>query len=187
MDWIKKVWNDPVWSKVIAGVILAVGAAVYSVVKGWLSDTETISDVLQVVFTYKVNIWLALAAIILFLIISVARSNKKDEDIPVPPFVKDFTENFYINHVWTWRWQWSTTEHFYYIEDLGIRCSNCKNGKMTEGQEGYMCAKCGGVVPYENLGIDPEVVLKQILADARDRYSYCAEYIGEIKSGYIKA
>lgn len=186
MGWLKKIWNDPVWSKVIAGVILAVGAAAYSVIKGWISDAETIPEVLQSVFAYKINIWVALVILILTLIISGVRRNMEVDKIPEPPFVKGFTENLYMHRVWTWRWQWSKTWKFYYIDDLSIRCSNCKNGKMTEGEEGYMCARCGNIIPYEQLGTDPEVVLKQILADARERYSYYAEYIGEIISGFIK-
>lgn len=68
-DCLVSIWHDPVYSKVIAGIILAVMGLLYSIVRGLINDSETIVIVLKTVFGYKVNIWIVVAIIWIALII----------------------------------------------------------------------------------------------------------------------
>ncbi len=187
-DRFKNIWCDPVWSKVIAGIILAVLAALFSLFKGWISDTETIPDAFTEVFTYKVNIWIAIAAFFLFLIVLGIIRKKREacKKPPIPPFVNEFTRWRYQNQFWKWRWEWSPTYKFYYVTDLFIECPNCHEGVLDLEFMNYRCPKCNASYEFAWINGNPEGVKKQIIEDARTRYGFCKEYIGEIKTGYVK-
>lgn len=187
MQLIKKIWHDPVWSKVISGILLFVLGALFSLIKGWVSNTETIPEAFISVFTYEINIWFAVAITLIIMILSgvAKRIHNNRERIPQPPFVNDFTRWRYQNQIWTWRWKWSPTYKFYYITDLNIECPNCHEGLLTLEYNVYRCAKCNAEIPYVLLNTTNETVAKQILEDARKKYDYCAEYIGKLPVGAL--
>ena len=170
----------------ISGIILFAIGALYSLIKGWLSDSETIPEAFLSVFTYKINIWIAIAVAILFMISTGVLNRIRNKKTPVPPFVKDFTWGVYQGQKWTWRWQWSRTNHFYYITDLSIVCPACKQGLLTLGYIDYKCGKCEADIPYNCLNTTNGAVENQILEDARKQYDYCKEYIGKLTPGIIK-
>lgn len=186
----KKVWNDPVGSSVISGVILFVLGGLYSIVKGLLSNTEDIPQVSRAVFSYRVNIWLAIVIVIVMVVVvnllRKRRTNKKRG--PDLPFVNDFTMATFQNVIWTWQWKWSSTYGIYYVTDLSIECPICKKGVLSLDYYGsYRCAKCTANIPYDDINASEETVTKQILVDARNKYSSCKQYIGEMQAGMIKA
>lgn len=179
-QWKKNIWHDPVWSKVISGIILFALGLLVSFIKGCLSETETIHEAFFTVFTYRVNIWLVVAVLLVLMIASaiVNRIRRNSITIPVPPFVNDFTWGVYQGQKWTWRWQWSNSRMSYYIVDLNIVCPVCKQGLLTEDYYGYKCGKCGADVLHSMLNTEEKAVKKQVLEDARERYRSCSEYIG---------
>lgn len=181
-QWLKNTWHDPVWSKVISGIILFALGVLSSLVKGWLSNTETISEAFQSVFTYKINIWIAIAIVLAVMIVVgvVKRYRNESSRIPAPPFVNDFIAGMYQGQRWQWRWQWSKTFKYYYIADLSIVCPACKQGLLTLGIMDYKCGKCGADIPYKWLNTTHDAVEKQVLEDARKQYHYCDEYIGKM-------
>jgi len=188
-DRIQKIWKDPVWSAVIAAAIIAAGGTLLSLVKTWFNDSETYEESFKAVFCYKVNIWVAIAVIMVVLIIvGVIKKIKSNKHrIPVPPFVNEFTRWRYQNQIWTWRWQWSPTCNFYYVTDLNIECPVCREGVLTLEYMNYRCAKCNSEIPYEIMNTTNDTVAKQILEDARKKYDYCAKYIGRLPSGMMKS
>lgn len=187
---IKKIWSDPVWSKVIAGVLLMVITAIGSVIKSIHSKTESFMDVLKTVFGVKVNLWLALAVfLIVWIVVSIVRQKKnKKNSIPKVPFVNEFTEGTYQNIRWNWRWQWSKTFKIFYVTDLNLVCPYCKKGVLTVGYSyvNYVCGNCGADIHSSNLNVNYDAVKTQIINDARKKYNRYDEYIGEINSGYVK-
>lgn len=186
-DRFQKIWKDPVWSKVIAAVIIAAAGAVYSLVKSWLNDSGSLEESFKTVFSYQVNIWLAIAVLMTVLIIAgiIKKIRGRKNQIPVPPFVDDFTRCMYQNQIWKWRWVWSPTYKFYYVTDLNIECPNCHEGVLDLEYMNYRCPKCNASYEFAWINGNPEGVKKQILEDARTRYNYCKEYIGEIKTGSV--
>lgn len=188
-DKLKSIWHDPVWSKVIATAIITILGFVVTVGWNWLGGGKTIQDSLKLVFEYKVNLWLVLAVLILILIVIglIIRNKQNKNQAPITPFLTGFTEGFYQGQRWKWHWQWSPIYKFYYVTDLNIECPVCHKGLLTLEYMNYRCAKCNSEIPYEMLNTTNDTVAKQILEDARKQYDYCAEYIGKLPSGFVKA
>ena len=180
---LKKVWYDPVWSKVIAGVILALGGVLWSFVKGLVNNGESIPEALSDVFGFKVNVWIVIAIILAVLIVVslVKRKNDISNRAPITPFREGFVGGVYQGQKWKWRWQWSETDKVYHLMDLNLVCPQCKEGLLTVGYSNYSCGKCGIHIPFRMMGANYEAVANQILADSRSNYSNCAQYIGEYK------
>ena len=116
---IKKIWRDPVWSKVIAGVLLMVITAIVSVIRSSYSETESFMDVLNTVLGVKINLWLALAVVlIVWIVVSIVKQKKnKKNSIPQVPFVNGFTEGDYQRMKWKWRWKWNKSLNIYDLTD----------------------------------------------------------------------
>ena len=192
-NWLKRIWNDSVWSSVIASAIIAFAGFLFSLLKSLFLKDVQLGETLKEVFCFKANVWVVLLIVMSVVITisviksTVIRKKEKAKEIPVPPFVNGFVEEFYQNLRWKWRWQWSKSNGFYYLTDLNLVCPNCKDGLLTVGYMNYRCGKCGADIPYGFMNADHDAVKNQILADARKRYSYCEEYIGEINSVYVKA
>ena len=184
-QWLKDIWHDPVLSKVISGIILFALGALCSLVKGWLSNTETIPEAFLSVFTYKLNIWMAIAFVFAVMIVFgiFERYRNESSRIPVPLFVNDFTAGMYQGQRWQWRWQWSEKYKYYYVADLAIICPACHKGLLSVVYMNYKCGKCGADIPYQMLRTDSSAAEKQILDDARNQYNYCSEFIGKRPSG----
>jgi len=187
-QWLKDIWHDPVWSKVIATAIITASGFVGSLLWSWLSKGKSLEETLNLVFGLQINIWLALAIVMFALIVRgvIQRRKHKQDRIPLPPFVKDFTKGLYQGQRWEWRWQWSKTYKFYYIADLSIVCPVCHDGLLTITYMDYKCGKCGADIPYNMLNANAEAVEKQILEDARRQYNYCAEYIGQMPQSIVR-
>lgn len=179
-DTIKRIWNDPVWSKVIATVILAVFGALCSLVKAWLDEAVTISEAFKTIFSFKFNVWITgVIFFVVFVAKDLIKQNKeKQKAIPISPFVNGFVKGIYQNQTWKWRWQWSPNDKFYYVDDLNIECPRCHQGVLDLECMDYRCAKCNAYFPFESIKGNSEGVEKQILEDARQKYSNCQELIG---------
>jgi hypothetical protein len=63
----KKIWKDPVWSKVIAGIILAIGSLLVVWIKS-LIDKTSFQTALKGLFEAKIKIVFVLAIFILYFI-----------------------------------------------------------------------------------------------------------------------
>lgn len=138
---IKNIWKDPVLSKVIAAAIIAAAGVLYSLVKSWLNENVSLEEAFKTVFSFQVNLWLAIAVVIMVLIIVgvIKKIKANKQRVSVPPFVNDFTRGMYQNQVWKWRWVWSPTHKFYYVNDLNIECPNCHDGVLDLEYMNYRC------------------------------------------------
>lgn len=126
-DLFKRIWNDPVGSKVIASVIIFLLGLLCSFLKSLISDDITFSDVIRQILGFKVELWLVVVCLMVLWIVSgiISKISDSKKRIPVPPFVNGFVKGLYQNQIWRWRWQWSPTNRFYYVTDLSIECPNC--------------------------------------------------------------
>ena len=186
-DKLKSIWQDPVWSNVIASAIISIIFFVATVSWNWLGGGKTIQESLKIVLGYRVSLWIVLAVLIVVLIARglIIRHNQNKQRIPEPPFVNDFTRWRYQDQIWKWRWEWSSTYKFYYVTDLNIECPVCHEGLLTLEYNIYRCANCNCEIPYNMLNTTNNTVAKQILEDARKKYDYCAEYIGKLPTGIM--
>lgn len=104
----KKLWHDPVWSKVIAGVILAVGATVATYFLNWWSVigefvSQCITFALASTSTPNwflfVLVLLALPVVILF---GVRVWEKIFPSQSSPPSWRTYTTDFFFGLRWRW-------------------------------------------------------------------------------------
>ena len=176
-NFFRNAWEDPVWSKVIAAVIIALGGMLVTAIKSIcfnVSFGTAILDVLQ----FKLSLWIILVA--LFAVALGVAIYKKHSKRSKPSFVSEFTSGVYQNQQWHWTWEWSNEDKFYYVMDLNMMCPKCKNGVLYLSFDGYQCGKCGTEYDYNVLRVDSEGVRKQIVMDARKAYPQYKNLIGEL-------
>lgn len=124
---MKKVWKDPVWSSVIAGIILAVIVAVGQHFFG-LWEYVSIGGVwLWSVITTDIPIplWLVIIGIpILVLLIPVITRLIPDKE---PSFTK-YTHDHILEIDWSWKWiPPNKFRAEYKFDELKPRCPSCKS------------------------------------------------------------
>ena len=74
---IKKIWNDPVWSKVISAVIIAIGSITIAIISSKINDKSFQKTLIQ--FTsVKLPLWLLLIFLSIFLIFFKIKRRKKE-------------------------------------------------------------------------------------------------------------
>lgn len=175
-SFLKYAWKDPVWSKVIATVIVAFGSVLITAIKSLISNVPFRTAFLNLL-NYKISFWIVLLA--LFVIILSIALCKKYLKSPTPSFVEEFTSGNYQNQQWQWMWRWSDSDMFYYVDELNVMCPNCKTGILNLGYSHYRCGNCGMELEYGMLGIDSEGVRRQILLDVRNAYPQYKNLVGE--------
>lgn len=124
---------------------------------------------------------------VLIIVGAIKKIRADKQRIPRLPFVNDFTCGVYQGQKWKWRWEWSSAYKFYHVIDLNIVCPNCHDGILDLEYMIYRCPKCNTSFEFAWINGNPEGVKRQILEDARTRYSYCKEYIGEIKTSFVRS
>ena len=122
MNWLKKIWHDPVWSKVIAVGVIAVIAAGITTAKGaWQSVwAEIIGAFLWLGETSAIYNWLWLLWAIVTLIVMgmIAIAFVQNRTMETVSF-KEYNEEVFFDV--QWRWQYADTM----IVNLTSFCSNC--------------------------------------------------------------
>jgi hypothetical protein len=133
---LKKVWSDPVWSKVISAVILAVGGFIITVIYSATTKLP-LEQSIKYLWQYKIELGTTIVGIILILLVlaiiqkiaekSPTKSEKmaskfhqkyKKFDEPTLPITYRF--NAYI----------STLTNFPFISELRVYCTN-HNGRES--------------------------------------------------------
>ncbi len=75
---IKKVWTDPVWSTVIAAVILSLGTIIWAPVRDWIWNT----GIMCLLFIQTNYSRIIIAVLIVIVIIQFVRNKKAKKSIP---------------------------------------------------------------------------------------------------------
>ena len=68
MGIIKKIWNDPVWSKVISVAIVAIITSIYAVIRSYI-DNLSIGQIVKSLFMTHVQLWIIVLIIFIGLIL----------------------------------------------------------------------------------------------------------------------
>ena len=135
---MKKVWKDPVWSSVIAGIVLAVLLAAGQHFLGlWLyfiKGAEWVWSVITV--DVSVPLWLLITGIpILVLFIPVTTRVIPDKE---PKFTK-YTHDHILGI--DWNWKWIPPNKFradYKLDELTPRCPSCKSTLNINDYDGRL-------------------------------------------------
>ncbi len=164
---IKKIWNDPVWSKIIAGVIIAVITFIWVYMKGlWFAINEfTLLFCMVLIKNISVPFWLlilistlCISATFIILITIYGIYNKKN----TVRNRKDYTTDTFFGLKWFWMYNYLDD-----ITDLYSCCPKCLYQVNTD-YDHYndivyaKCDRCGNVIniPLErNQNVKDRVVL----------------------------
>lgn len=149
----KKLWHDPVWSKVIAGVILAAGALISTYFLDWWPPiVEFITRSYQLLFTsasvpnWAMLILGILSLPVLLLLVSLAWLTvfpKKSSPISW----RDYTTDIYFGLRWRWKYldngriynthtfcphcdfqiYAENTSSYSVIDRIGFKCDSCES------------------------------------------------------------
>ncbi|RAU16432.1 hypothetical protein DN062_18240 [Nitrincola tibetensis] len=131
---MRNVWKDPVWSSVIAGLILAIGQLFFglwgyvSVGAGWLWSTITAN--------VPIPLWLIITGIpILILLIPVITRLIPDKE---PNFTK-YTRDHILGIDWSWKWiPPNKVRTEYKFDELTPRCPTCKSALNIDDYDGRL-------------------------------------------------
>lgn len=144
---IKKIWNDPVWSKVISAVIIAIGTIVITTIFAKVNNTS-FTEAWNRFWTFKIELWcLALVGIIifLFLILIKRKSNKERKFL-------NYTQGIWSNTKWQWAWKYDPKTKKYHMFNLYTLCPKCQKGVFTAQSiysREYNCVQCGFTMPTQ--------------------------------------
>lgn len=133
MNFLLKIWKDPVWSKVIATGLLLILGGLYA----WINQINLIPLIMSLLI-YEVVIpnWLLLIAVpILISIIPLYKLLIKDSE---PKFTKYKMDNI-LGIDWSWEWSKPNYQNNNYtIRALYSRCPNCKSSLQIENNSGQL-------------------------------------------------
>lgn len=129
MELLKKIWKDPVWSKVISAAILATFAVIWTIIdlESLIIILRAIWNVIIAFFSIQLPLWIFIVFLVLVtLSILVFRkwTNKKK------PFL-GYTEDVFDDLKCTWSYDIRGN-----ITDLKVFCPNC-NTIMQGIKEAY--------------------------------------------------
>jgi hypothetical protein len=167
---VKRIWSDPVWSKVIASVIVALIGAVVSYLAGWWPIIMSVLDATcrYLVATTMIRNWmfliLLLCAGLFVLTLSgaawIVLTGKKSKEE-----YKIYKTDRILDLVWRWRYD-SSGE----IISLGAFCPKCDMQlapqSVPDGQGNakivYLCDDCGDAAKvFPGILIEVESLVKR--------------------------
>jgi hypothetical protein len=131
-----KIWHDPVGSKVIAGIILAILGLVTYIKWEWVKGI--LGQSLQVWFVCL------LLAIILLIYFAIKQYRK------APPYVTEYKTDVFKEWRWTWDYEIDKKTKQYIPTNLQSFCP-VDNYKLTKQKDGSFakCPGCGVIYPKE--------------------------------------
>lgn len=149
---MKDIWKDPVWSKVIAAAILAIGAGILATLRGWwpvigeaivqawhwLGESSSYPNWLLIL------LWLALGAV-LFLAGIIVVANLKSDSGAQPQHWKSYTTDEFFGLQWVWRLDSSGDIFGIFALCLDCKCQVYERdiGDYGQTKYGYYCDVCG--------------------------------------------
>jgi len=77
----KRIWTDPVWSKVISAILIAIGTAIFISIKSYYQDksfNEVLNEILDLQFDLKTILLIVILLVVIYLLISAFRFKYSD-------------------------------------------------------------------------------------------------------------
>jgi hypothetical protein len=146
----KKIWIDPVWSKVIASAILVTAGIILAYLKGWWQlFSHFVQRFISFLFTTTpIPIWLlGVFSLSLFLVLIVAGSMIRRILFPSQdtPSFRSYVEDSFFNIKWRWRYDSSggVFDLFSFCPhcDYQVHAENISNLRIVK-HIGYYCDDC---------------------------------------------
>ena len=143
---LKKVWSDPVWSKVISGGILFAIGAIYSSVHWW-GQVHTALTAAWLFAIADVPVprwffWILVLCVVLGIALVGALILTKSQEIPDERL--NYKEDDFLNLLWRWRYEGGQVSH------LNAYCNYCDyqldidiSRSYSEPCTDYLCPNCG--------------------------------------------
>ena len=124
---IQKIWNDPVWSKIISSTIICMITFVYG-----LTEKKNLIDILQT------NIQLYWVLIMSFILIFLPLVWKKSHSKLKKPEIIGITsmDNIY-GYSWRWNWKFINEKGVYQLTDFRPVCPHCGQSMSTQLYSDY--------------------------------------------------
>ena len=131
---MKKIWNDPVWSKVIAAIIIGILTIVYAAIQK-ITKGVSFEETYQLIFEYRVRLVYVIGILLIIYIAKsifkhFAKKNKaiEEETIPNNPYGEYVEDTFGANNArWTWTYAWDTKRNSWKILNIIPLCPTCKS------------------------------------------------------------
>lgn len=147
---IKKIWNDPVWSKIISAAILGLIVWVSSLIPNLWASIGSLVRKIAVTATSDITVplyvlcLLGLGSAIIVLIILIAI---KDRFTNSPPSFLNYNSDTFFGL--TWRWRYDETAAGKSVSYLTSYCAKCDYqvyGRLRHTLDGvrvtYYCESC---------------------------------------------
>jgi hypothetical protein len=141
----KKIWHDPVWSKVISAAIIAAVAAAYAYYKGWLPAVlhRIVSGWIYVISPIAIPRWLLVALVLLGLYAVLITVKALLPQKPAGPNWTSYTTDSFDGLRWRWRY------YGHEIHNLYSFCPHCDfqvypdDTSSYAARIGFRCESCG--------------------------------------------
>ena len=165
---LKRIWGDPVWSKVISSAIIGLFVLLGSY---WLGVWPSIKTYVQSLMGYalkdsSIPNWIILIGIISFFF-SVGVILKRLWRRFSPPDWKDYTSDELLGINWRWRWENNR------IAGLIAYCPTCDmevhgyTSEYDEYQTDFYCDKCDRAL--QTLKMEPHVIADRSCEKSKEK------------------
>ena len=78
---LKRIWTDPVWSKVISAILIAIGTTIFISIKSYYQDksfNEALNEILDLQLDLKTILLIVILLVIIYLLLSAFRFKYSD-------------------------------------------------------------------------------------------------------------
>lgn len=131
IQWISKIWKDPVGSKIVASVLMIIITSIAGAVKNHFEWKGFVS-----ILRINIPLWMLLLAVLFYLVLVwVLEASRK------PAFLEFIRIDNLNGFNWTWQWSFDKKTKRYKIVDLKPSCKTCNERMRLESMYSrkYVC------------------------------------------------
>ncbi len=144
MKW-RKYWHDPVWSKVIASVLIATFAILYTGIR-YCWDNVPLMQILRSMTQVNTIFLFILTMIFLYLLYKFVQNLLRNSTIANNQSLK-YTKDSFRGLKWSWEWEYDIDK--YVLVNLKPYCPKCstkmiyyEGGPYGMGGQNARCPQC---------------------------------------------
>lgn len=170
----KRVWDDPVWSKVIASGIVAAGGFVLTSIAALFCEV-LLYNAFMSILKFEIQLWIIIViAVVILMTYQVYLRFIVKRDFAF----LSFTSGKYQGRNWKWTWVKNAKSGRYLLGEIILMCPNCHIGVLKMLYTSYKCGNCGVNIPWNFMQTDSSAVKQQIMADTKRQFPAEIDYIG---------
>lgn len=165
---IKKIWKDPVGSKIISVIIIGVGSSLWSIISAMINKIN-FTDAWVDFWNLQLKLWWVAIILIVYIIVEFIRTKQTKKDF------LNYTQGEWSGTKWEWSWLYDRETNKYKISNLHMLCPQCKTGVFnvaTMYSQNYECISCGYSIPVQAMSNKPysSQVEKEIQTEATRKF-----------------